>query len=506
MEFKDGPMESGIEVDNKVAELPQSIIRVETALSRYPAHRISKKGEIDINVVEPSVNGETRVRWSVSHNSRHGQPGPLAYKIDTLIVNRRIEESRKPVPRLIRLGTLSELCRQLDLADSGTNRANIKDALRQNAFAGISAKIVYRQSDGRERSLEADFTRYSVVFTGESFPDDDGRKADAVYIILNDIFMQVLNGAMTRPLDYDYLKGLPAGPQRFYELLSYQVFAALKHKLPEARLLYSEFCAYAPQTRYFDSNRVHKQMAKIHAKHKESGYIAEVKFQATRDGEQKPDWVMLYTPGPKARAEFQAFAKRGGPKILETERSTAPVMLPQPAGLERDLIDRGVTEATARELTSRYDETRIRRQVELADWARDKKKIKDFGAYLTKAIRDDFAAPEDYVPKAERDRLEAARREADLKAVQKRQEDQRQAKLEKSNHKKVVDYWEGLGQAERDALDAAAVEEADPDAVAQHRELQAKNQKFAGMIFRGSIREPHIRRLLGLAEPAAPVE
>ena len=49
--------------------------------------------------------------------------------------------------------------------------------------------------------------RYSVVFTGEKLPD--GRKADAVYIVLNDIYMQVLNGAMTRPLDYDYLKACP---------------------------------------------------------------------------------------------------------------------------------------------------------------------------------------------------------------------------------------------------------------------------------------------------------
>jgi hypothetical protein len=108
----------------------------------------------------------------------------------------------------------------MDLADSGKNRNDIKKSLCQNVFAGITARIRYRQNDGTERTLEAAFTRYSVVFTGQELPD--GRKADAVYIILSDIYMQVINGAMTRPLDYDYLKSLPPASRRFYELLSYR--------------------------------------------------------------------------------------------------------------------------------------------------------------------------------------------------------------------------------------------------------------------------------------------
>ena len=54
-------------------------------------------------------------------------------------------------------------------------------------------------------------------------------------------------------------------------------------------------------------------MNKVHRPHKQSGYIAKVDFQQTTDGDGKPDWIMLYQPGPKARAEFRAFTKRGGP-------------------------------------------------------------------------------------------------------------------------------------------------------------------------------------------------
>ena len=208
---------------------PPNPIRVETALSRYPVHRLAKHGDIAINITEKDEHGELSIRWEVDYSKKHGQPGPLAYKLDTLIINRRIEEATRPIPRIIRLGSLRDICRELGQSE-GENVNSIRKALRQNAFAGITAKIRYRQNDGSERTLEADFTRYSVVLVGEELPD--GRKADAVYIILNDIYMQVINGAMTRPLDYDYLKGLTPASQRFYELLSYRIYAALKNDRP----------------------------------------------------------------------------------------------------------------------------------------------------------------------------------------------------------------------------------------------------------------------------------
>ena len=85
-------------------------------------------------------------RWITARNI--GQPGPLAYKLDTLIINRRIEEARRPIPKIIRLGSLKDICRELGLAEKGGNTNQIKNALHQNAFAGITAKIRYRQNDG----------------------------------------------------------------------------------------------------------------------------------------------------------------------------------------------------------------------------------------------------------------------------------------------------------------------------------------------------------------------
>src|SRR5262245_15552886 len=103
--------------------LPPNPIRVETALSRYPVHRLAKHGDIAIDIREKNENGEVSIKWEVTHS-----PGPLAYKLDTLITNRRIEEAARPIPRVIRLGSLRDICRELGQSE-GENVNSIRKAL-----------------------------------------------------------------------------------------------------------------------------------------------------------------------------------------------------------------------------------------------------------------------------------------------------------------------------------------------------------------------------------------
>jgi hypothetical protein len=131
---------------------------VETALSRYPIHRLAKKGIIAID-----LDGDNEVKWEVTYNSKHGQPGPLAYKLDTLIVNQRIDEMGRPLPELIRIGSLSDICRALGSHTNGGNIADVKRAFLQNAFTAITAKIRGKTKSGKEKWFEIGYTRYSVV-------------------------------------------------------------------------------------------------------------------------------------------------------------------------------------------------------------------------------------------------------------------------------------------------------------------------------------------------------
>lgn len=423
--------------------IPQNTIRIETALSRFPVHKLAKqRGGILIDIVETTSAGEIKTKWQVDYSQRHGQPGALAYKVDTLIVNRRIDDERPSIPKVIKLGSLSELCRELGMRRCGANANDIKKALMQNVGAIIRAKLSYKATDGTERTIEAGFSRYSVIFTGERFPD--GRKANAVYILLNEIYLKVLNEAQTRPLDYDYLRDLPPTAQRFYELIGFQIYAVLKHERPRARLSYADFCTRAPQTRYLDWEHVRKQMYKVHAPHLKSGYLAGVEFQEQQTASGEPDWLMLYTPGRRARAEFQEANRK--PRALQrprtASRATFPAMteptarqeqqphsptpaerLPAAAIHEADdaseqlvskLVAFHVAEATARELVRDY-----RKSVELQLRAlphRQTGKIKELAPWLIQAIKENYELPEGFkstLEKEEEVRRQLAKKEAE---------------------------------------------------------------------------------------------
>ena len=393
--------------------IPKDLIRIETALSRFPIHRLAKQGNVSIEIRENKPSGELKTRWEVTHNSKYGQPGPLAYKLDTLVINRKIDEEGRPVPKKLRLGSLHEIASALGLQ---RNTNEIKKALRQNAFAGITAKITYRQTDGTEQTVEADFTRYSVFFRGERFPD--GAKADAVYLVLNDIFAQIINSAPTRPLDYDYLKELPPAPQRFYELLSFQMYAAIKYNHPHAKLLYSEYCTYAPQTRYFDWEHVRKQMYKVHSPHLKSGYLAKVEFQERRMESGEADWMMLYAPGPKARAEHKASQLklgRAARKVVERPELSdssagGETFTPEEESLVSGLTRLGVAESKARELVKRHKEA-AEAQIAAYPYRGEGKPKKNAPGWLIAAIEGNYTLPVAYLEEQERRRQTVKTRE-----------------------------------------------------------------------------------------------
>jgi hypothetical protein len=167
-----------------------------------------------------------------------------------------------------------------------------------------------------------------------------------------------------RPLNYDYLKILPPASQRFYEIVSYKVFAALKHRLPQAKLSYSDFCTFSAIQRYHDYDHFKKQMYKVHKPHIDSGYVSKVHYQSNLDLTGNSDWMMFYDPGPRALAEFATFGRKRAPLLFIPGAPEVPVGEPETeedsenarcagdpaANLYDELTRRGITQQQARRL------------------------------------------------------------------------------------------------------------------------------------------------------------
>jgi hypothetical protein len=289
---------------------PLSILRTETVLSRFPIHNLTQGREVTIHITQTTAQGTLELRWEVSYNQRYGPPGPLAYKLDTIVIHQILDALPRPLPNVLRVDSLRQIGTLLDVNDSGRQYAHLKRAFHQNASAYIVAYLRYRGRDGLERIINTGFTRYSVIFTGEHLPD--GTTADAVYLVLSEPYREVLNHAPVRPLDYTYLKVLTPTAQRFYEIVSYKIFPALKYRRPHATLRYSEYCLLSTQQRHTEAIQVQKQMYKVHRPHVQAGYLTTVAYEATTDAAGQPDWLLHYTPGPKAKAEYAAFMHQPG--------------------------------------------------------------------------------------------------------------------------------------------------------------------------------------------------
>lgn len=279
-------------------------IKVETVLAQYPLHSLTRNGRVNpIHIERRNELGHLDLLWRVSPSMDHGHPRILSYQLDNLVINRRIYESGRPLPQVIRLGSLRELCEELGIKASGQNTAQIKQALAQNAGTTITCKLTYRTTDGHETELEQVFSRYSVIFTGKKLPN--GKKADAVYVILNPIYHHFLSEVMFRPLDVGYMKSLPLpSTQRWYEWVSFKMFEAIRQGSSRVTVRYSEFCECAPLSRQIKDKRFYDQMGVIHRPHLKSGYLAKVEYTKLMDENGETDWLIHYTPGLLARAEY----------------------------------------------------------------------------------------------------------------------------------------------------------------------------------------------------------
>ena len=285
---------------------------------------------------------------------------------------------------------------------------------------------------------------------------------------LNQPYWDVVNNAPVRPLNYDYLKELHPAAQRFYEVVSFRIFAALKNSRPQARLLYSDYCAFSAQKRHSDHEHFRVQMYKVHKPHLDSGYLKSVSIDPARDAEGQLDWMMHYSPGPKAHAEFLTFtSKQKGPEALEPTPGAAGEKVQsveEKAGqgsevdeaILRELIDRGIAEARARKLLDHISkEQQVADQLEWADSVIRASKPGTFrnppGFYFS-LIRDNLRPPDTFESSRKRKLNEESSRAHHEKLAQQQELEYRYEEYRREN---VARHTSAMPAEELQALAAA---------------------------------------------------
>lgn len=159
---------------------------------------------------------------------------------------------------------------------------------------------------------------------------------------------------------------------------------------------------------------------------------------------------------------------RGRWEIVLARAASTPAVPPPDSPAEHPLAAtlkaRGVTAKTAAELAAALPAERIERQIDVLEWMQERpggEPVLNPGAWLAAAIRDDYAAPAGYLPRAERERRQqassdaAARRKQD--AADKRRRELAEQAAERAKREHVAQVLVSMPADERSALEGRAV-------------------------------------------------
>jgi len=424
------------------------------ALNRY---EVRQRLETEFRAVVTRDGEKLEILWNVSANPKYGYPGPLDKKVHKAI-EQIIDEQGFPIRNPISF-TFYDLCRRLEIPDSGKNIRNIKQALKRIKTASIESREAF-YSKSEERWIEDVFSLYErVIFKGEKLPD--GRIADKNYIFLGSWYLQSLNARYVKPLDFNYYKRLKSSvSQRLYELLGVKFFGAIKSNRPYVRYKYSTLCQLLPLTRQYYPSYVRRQLEPAHEELKRTGFLAKVSWRKIAGSPRERDWYIYYYPGPRAKEEIERFSTTI-PEIAQAQaeldtRGELPAgdapeetelanLTPQQEELVAGLVARGVTKAVAEELVQSYEEERIKGWLDAIPYV----KAKDKAAYLVKAIREGWELPEAYKRAQRKRELEEQRRRAEEEERRLQEEELKQwaAKPLEEKVQEALERWLMLERA-----------------------------------------------------------
>lgn len=204
-------------------------------------------------------------------------------------------------------------------------------------------------------------------------------------------------------------------------------------------------------------------------------------------------------------SEDERFIKKGRAwSVRFVQKNAAPAALSEPAPQAEPeppssvalLISRGVTAKTAAELAKQHPDEIVQAKIEVFDWLKeqkDKRIGRSPAGYLVKSIRDDYAAPQGFTTRAERERraeLANQRREAEASKARERREE---ARREREEADRIAAYRESLTPEQLAGLEADALDQAGPE---ERRNIEDQNlARFRSALLHRLV-DDHIRRLL----------
>lgn len=349
--------------------------------------------------------------------------------------------------------TRLQLIGLLGWADKGSSYARVVQSLHRWASTYLS----YRNSwwDHSERRWTSG--GFHII---DSFEVVDGRSTTGggeqarSVVTWGKVFFRSCQSGYLKSLDYRLYRGLNYHTsKRMYRFLDKRFY----HR-PEWVFELRDFALehIGLSRAYAHNGKIKEKLWPAIAELESAGFL-EPMPKADRFRRQGREWLVCFRragaagidgPSPGAGAP-------GGPPAPPAEGH--PTV--------RELMARGVTASTARELVGQYPADRIGSKLEVFDWLsskEDRRVGKSPAGYLVESIRRDYAPPQGFVPAEERRRREERRILLERQALKERRKREAEQERARREAEAIEAYWDSLDAEGKAALDAAALQAADP--------------------------------------------
>lgn len=408
----------------------------EMNLAEFPLSLLADRAGADQRSLcfEDSVWDEGRKeritrQLTVTASEKHGLPTALDDEVLLGLVQlskqRNFEDRKVPFTRY-------QLVELLGWREEGRSYARLEESLLR--WVGVT--LHYRNAWwNREEQSWVDETFH--VLDNVTLLDRERvarkRKQDALPLSLftwNDVLFRSFQSGNLKALDFEFYRSLESSvARRLYRFLDKRFFHTKRWEFDLKELAWT----HVGLSRNYDTANLKRKLLPGLVELEQKGFLA-----------------------PKAE-RFRRVSTGIWKVAIESAR-TKKVEVPEPV---RWLTERGVTAATAQSLATANPVERIRHHVEAFDWLvskRDAKALRNAPGFLASSIRDDYAAPQEFVSKTEReekaktDRASKQQKDADRKRIEENEEAVARAEAEAFDA-----AWNLLSEPERRQREAAAL-------------------------------------------------
>ena len=436
--------------ENQELILPK-VINSEVNLLVFPFFALSTKGlkkklETEYRDMVKRGSQKIEILWNVSANPKYGYPGFFdrnVHKVIEQIITQTLRKNGK-VKNPIVLGSLYNLCKRMGINNyGGSEYKEIKRALERIKATTIKSIGTFYSKEGKQW-IDDTFSLYDrIVFKGKKLPN--GEIADSNYLFLGSWYLQSLNSFYIKPIDYNYLQNLKRKiASRLYEILGVKFYGLRNKRQDFICYRYSKLCQLLPITPFKQISRAKQQLDPAHKELRDTEFL----FNYEWDEDSGKDWLIYYWPGRRVKKEMRKVKTEFFVPPIE-EAVPLPKRRSQPSSkspvdLVNQLIALNVSETTAKDLVEHSSQQVIRKWIKGIHYTN----AKDKGAYLVKAIRENWQAPEEYLKKKEEEKKRKEQEKARLAEERKEKEQQKRKQKEAEKLDKIYNSLNPLQQKE----------------------------------------------------------